>query len=197
MQKRDLLDSLLSEHGGILKTSDVFNAGVSKPCFMSYVKKNGLERVTHGLYMSPDTWVDELFLLQARFSSTVFSHETALYLLDLAEREPLQYTVTVRTGYNYSALSKEGIKVFSIKQELFDTGITTLESPTGRMVRAYNMERTICDMIRSRKHVEIQDFQSAMKAYARRPDKNLPLLLRYAQAFGIEKTLRQYMEVLL
>ena len=197
MQKLDLLNFLLNENNGILKTSDVIQAGISKPCFMDYVKKVGLEKVAHGVYMSREAWIDGMYLLQMRFGGTVFSHETALYLLGLAEREPLQHTVTVKTGYNYSALSKEGIKVYSIKQDSFETGLTTLQSPTGRALRVYNVERTICDIIRSRRYVEIQDFQSALKSYARLKEKNLPLLLRYAKEFRIEKILRQYMEVLI
>ena len=197
MQKSDMLHSLLNENNGILKTSEVVRAGISKPCFMAFVKKAGLEKMAQGVYMSPDAWTDELYLLQSRFSGVVFSHETALYLLDLAEREPLQHTVTVRTGYNYTTLSREGVKVYSIKHELYDLGITTLQSPTGRALKAYNAERTICDLIRNRKNVEIQDFQSALKAYSKRKEKNLPLLHQYATTFHIEKILRQYMEVLL
>ena len=197
MQKMDLLDLLLNENNGILKTSEVIQAGISKPCFMDYVKNSGLEKVAHGVYMSRDAWADEMYLLQTRFSGTVFSHESALYLLDLAEREPLQFTVTAKAGYNYTNLSKEGIKVYTIKKDLFETGITTLQSTTGRALRAYNAERTICDIIRSRRYVEIQDFQSALKTYARRKEKNLPLLLRNAKEFRVEKILRQYMEVLI
>ena len=197
MPKMDRLNLLLNENNGILMTSDVIRAGISKPCFMDYVKKVGLEKVSRGVYMSCDAWADEMYLLQTRFSGTVYSHESALYLLDLAEREPLQLTVTAKAGYNYTNLSKEGIKVYTIKHELFETGMTTLQSPTGRMLRAYNAERTICDIIRSRRYVEIQDFQTALKIYARRKEKNLPLLLRYAKEFRVEKILRQYMEMLI
>jgi len=197
VQRCDLLNEMLKVNNGILKTSDVVQTGISKPCFMSFVKSTGLEKVSHGVYMAHDAWADEMFLLQTRFNSAVFSHETALYLLDLAGREPLQYTVTVKSGYNYSTMTNEGVKVYSIKSELHSLGLTTLQSPTGRALRAYNAERTICDMIRSRSNVEIQDFQAALKTYARQKEKDLPQLLRYAKAFHIEKPLRQYMEVLI
>jgi hypothetical protein len=59
------------------------------------------------------------------------------------------------------------------------------------------MERTICDLIRSRRDIEIQTFQTAMKLYSRRQDKNLRTLMQYASLFRVEKILRQYLEVLL
>ena len=39
--------------------------------------------------------------------------------------------------------------------------------------------------------------QDALKAYARRKDKDLRTLVRYAKLFRVEKILRQYLEVLL
>ena len=45
-----------------------------------------------------------MYLLHLRCSQAVFSHETALFFHDLTDREPLKYTITVRTGYNPSRL---------------------------------------------------------------------------------------------
>jgi predicted CopG family antitoxin len=45
--------------------------------------------------------------------------------------------------------------------------------------------------------IEAQDLQTAIKEYVRRKDKNIPLLMRYAKAFSVEKIIRQYLEVLL
>jgi len=197
MQQSEIFNLLLKKNDGILKTSDVVQAGISKVCFREYIKKFDLVKIAHGIYMSNEAWIDGMYLLQARFGGIIFSHETALYLLDLTDREPLQYTVTVKTGYNYTGLTNEGVKVYSIKKELFETGLTTMESPTGRSLKAYNAERTICDIIRNRRNIEIQDFQTAIKMYAKQKNKDLPLLMRYAKEFRVEKILRQYLEVLL
>ena len=40
-------------------------------------------------------------------------------------------------------------------------------------------------------------FQDALKQYARRKDKNLRTLMKYASMFHVEKILRPYLEVLL
>ena len=127
----------------------------------------------------------------------IYSHETALYLLDLSDREPLQYTSTVKTGYNYSALSALGVKVYSIKKELYELGLINVLSPNSHNLRCYNAERTICDILRSRNNIEIQDLQTAITTYTRSTKKNIPLLMRYAKEFRVEKILRRYLEVLL
>jgi len=197
MAKKEKLDFLLQENKGILKTADAVDAGISRSYFLEYVKERGLERVAQGLYLAQDAWEDGMYLLQARYSQAIFSHETALYLLGLAGREPLQYTVTVKAGYNVPTLKNAGIKVYTIKKELFETGVIYLPSPAGHMLRVYNAERTVCDILRSRSNIEIQDMQTALKEYVKQKDKNLPLLMRYAKYFRVEKILGQYLEVLL
>lgn len=93
MNKKEKLDNMLCEKNGVLQTADVIEAGISKTYFMEYAKKMELECVAKGIYLSPDAWEDPFYLLQTRYPQIIFSHETSLYLLGMAEREPLQFTV--------------------------------------------------------------------------------------------------------
>ena len=197
MGKFETLDFLLLKKNGFLKTSDAVADGISRSYFSEYVRERGLTRVAHGLYMSQDAWEDGMYVIQARYPLAVFSHETALYLLNLAEREPIKYTVTLKASTNATGLTKQGVKVYKVKESFFDEGIVEATSPAGHTLRTYNPERTICDLVRSRKNIEIQDLQTAIKEYVRRKEKNIPLLMRYAKVFSVEKVIRQYLEVLL
>ena len=66
----------------------------------------------------------------------------------------------------------------------------------GNDIPMYDLERTICDLVRSRNSIEIQEFSSVMKSYIARKDKNLNLLMEYARKFHIENVIHRYMEVL-
>ena len=191
------LDGLLAEQDGMLQTSQAVARGIVKPIFYEYIKERKLEQVAHGIYVSEDTWIDAMFLLHLRCGQAVFSHESALFFHDLTDREPSPYAITVRRGYSTTRLKAEGLSVYTIKPELFDVGVSSGQTPFGHTVPVYDMERTICDLLRSRSRIEIQTFQGALKAYARRKDKNLRALMQYAGMFKVEKILRQYFEVLL
>ena len=197
MSQFQQLDQLLEHQDGMLRTGQVLAAGISKPVFYQFVQSRGLEQAAHGIYLSKDAWVDAMYLLHLRCPQAIFSHETALFFHDLTDREPLAYSITVKTGYNPTRLKGEGVQVFTIKAELHEVGLTTAQTPFGHDVPVYDMERTICDVLRSRNHIEMQTFQGALKAYARRSDKDLWTLVRYAKLFRVEKILRQYLEVLL
>lgn len=191
------LDKMLAENDGMLQTSKVIATGISKHIFYEYVKKNKLVQVAHGIYVSDDAWIDAMYLLHLRCEQAVFSHETALFFYDLTDREPSPYSITVKTGYNPSRLNADGIHVYTVKAALHGIGVTSARTPFGHMVPIYDMERTVCDLIRSRNNIEIQTMQGALKQYVRRKDKNLRALMQYANLFHVDKVLKQYLEVLL
>lgn len=191
------LDALAAADGGVLTTAAAVKAGISKTALAAFVSKNRYERVSLGVYLSPDAWRDETYLLQLRCPQVVFSHDTALFFHDLTDREPPRITVTAKTGYNPKHLTSQGVKVFTVKRELYEIGLSAAVTAFGHQVRVYDMERTICDILRSRSAMETQVFQDALKQYARRKEKNLQNLMEYAKPFRVEKLVRQYMGVLL
>jgi predicted transcriptional regulator of viral defense system len=153
--------------------------------------------VAAGVYISPNALPDKMYVEQLRKPKIIFSHETALFFHDLTDRDPISYSVTVPQGYNTSALISENFNVFTVKQEFYELGVIQMKTIFGHKVRAYCLERTICDCIRSRNRMDIAITTDAMKRYAKRKDKNLHLLMKYAKSFQVTKSLRSYMEVLL
>lgn len=187
---------LLTEGNGILRTADVVAAGISKEAFYRFVKSEGLEKAAHGIYIAPDSLADEMYLLQAQFPRAVYSHEAALYLHDLAEREPTPFTVTVSASYNSSGLLKKGVKVYYAKRGWHELGVTQMKSPGGHSVKVYDLERTICDIVRRSNDMDIAVFNYAVKEYVRRRDKDYARLSRYAAAMNVERKIREKMGVL-
>ena len=109
MTQFEQLEILLNEQGGMIQTSEAVKRGVSKPVFYNYVKEKNLERAAHGIYVSPDAWIDAMYLIHMRCSHGIFSHETALFFHDLTDREPSPYSITVKRGYSTTRLKAEGL----------------------------------------------------------------------------------------
>lgn len=197
MKKFEILDSLVVRGNGYLLTSDVIKEGVSKPTLASYVRYRSMKRVGKGIYFSDDAWPDELYLLYLQNRRIYFSHETALYLHGLMEREPSQITVTVKAGYNASHLRRKKIHVYQVKEEIYHLGTSGLQTNYGNQVAVYDRERTICDLIKNKDNTDIQVFQYAMKEYMRSEGKNLLNLMNYASKLHVEDEVRKYVEVML
>ena len=137
MTAYDRLDLLFQQNNGIVKTAQVLEIGIAKSTFYAYAKQRGVEQAAHGVYVSPDAWTDAMYLLHLRCAQAVFSHESALFFHDLTDREPNPYSITVKTGYNPASLQADGIKVYTIKKELHDVGIVTMNTPFGNPVPVY------------------------------------------------------------
>lgn len=156
-----------------------------------------MERVAQGVYLAADAWLDELYLLSISNSRIVFSHETALFLHGLMEREPKFTSVTVKAGYNASHLRQKGIRVYQVKPDVVDLGVREVQTNFGNTVRAYDKERTICDILRYKDSMDVQIFRYAIKEYMADGQKNLNHLMAYAKRFQIESAMRTYTEVML
>jgi predicted transcriptional regulator of viral defense system len=193
----DKIRDILRDQNGILLASDLLKYGIPRT-YLSILEKNGeIERVSRGVYTATSHFIDEMVVIQARYKVAIFSHETALYLLGLSDRTPLVYSVTVPAGYNATSLKASGVKVYFVNRGLYQLGSITMRSPHGNDIKTFDIERTICDVLRNRNQIDIQQINAALKQYVGKKDRNIDLLYRYARQFRIQKIVREYLEVLL
>lgn len=197
MNQSNEIMSLVKKNNGSITTAMVDAAGLSRGSLKYLADKGELEKVSRGVYVLPEVWEDELLNIQTRFKKGVFSLETALFLCDLTDRTPTHFQMTFPKGYNLSSPKMEGIRCNTVKQDFYNIGIEYMKSPSGNIVRAYSAERTLCDILRIKNHVDVQVVSEAFKRYIERKEKDIPLLSQYAHQFKVEKKMRTYLEVLL
>ncbi len=193
----EVIRTILKDKNGVLLTSDLRKHSIPRTYLSILEKKGEIQRISRGVYSSTDGLMDEMTGLQARYKRAIFSHETAAYLLDLTDRTPLYYSVTVPSGYNATPLKAGGVKVYFVKNDLYPLGLITAKSPHGNEIRTFNLERTICDLLRNRNQIDVQQVNEALKRYVNKREKNIDLLYHYARQFNVQKAVRNYLEVLL
>jgi predicted transcriptional regulator of viral defense system len=98
------LQSLLQKNGGTITTAEANVVGISNERLRLLAKSGELERVAHGVYISPDDFLDKMCVAQRRRPKVIYSHETALFQHGLTDRDPVSYSVTVPSGYNTKAI---------------------------------------------------------------------------------------------
>ena len=197
MEILEKIIQMAKENNGVVTTKMIAAAGFSRGNIKYLVDKGKLEKSSRGIYILPGIWDDEIFNLQNRFKRGIYSHETALFLWDLTDRTPNRYHMTFPTNYNLTNPKKADIQCAQCKNELYGLGLTQVITPGRNIVKAYSVERTLCDILKPRSRVDIQVVTEAFKRYAVRADKNIPLLSEYAKILRVETRLRAYLEVLL
>lgn len=188
---------IAEENNGVVTTAALSEKGILRGNLKKLVDEGKLEKTVRGVYILPEIWEDEFVNLQARFKKGIFSNETALFLWNLTDRTPNRYDMTFPYNYNLTNVKNEGVKCSRVKSEWYLEGKTLIESPGKNKIMVYNMERTLCDILRKRGGVDTGVIAEAFKRYAVRKDKNIPLLSEYAKKFRVEEKVRRYLEVLI
>lgn len=191
------LKELAKSNGGIIDNKTALSKGVSRAMLSKLCKESKIQRISRGQYIFIDDMQDELLSISMRSKSLIFSHETALFLHGISDRTPFEHTLTAPSDKMPSKSILDECKIYYIKPELFELGKTTLITPAGNHVSAYDLERTICDIVRSRNKIGTETFLAALKMYTASPKKDLNKLNEYAKRMRVAGVVRKYMEVLL
>ena len=72
-----------------------------------------------------------------------------------------------------------------------------MTSPFGTNIKVYDVEKTICDIIKYKNKVDAEIFRKALKNHIKSKNKNLSKLAKYAKIMNIERKVNEYMEFLL
>ncbi len=104
--------------------------------------------------------------------------------------------MTFPKGYNAPSIKQENVKLIRVIPDNYESGIIEVQSPSNNPIRIYNLERTLCDILRG-KGSDIQIVNAAMKKYAASKNKNINQLMKYAEQLKVKDKVLRYMEVLL
>lgn len=192
------LQSLAEAGNGFIRTAQVEQAGISRPLLKKYVDMGKLERVRKGIYTLSDGLADEYALLQAQSSKAVFSYGTALFLWEMSDRTPHTLDITIPHGTNITVMRRNNpnLRCHYVQPSLYKLGVAQTHSPQGGIVRLYNQERCICDLVRDKNQIEMQLYSQALNEYFK-TKPNCRRLIQYSRMLGIEDKIRTYMEVLM
>ena len=193
---KTIIHKILQKNNGIISASEVTAMDIPRRVLTEMVKNGELCKADRGVYVLPEVWEDEFFIHQYRLSRGVYSHETALYLLGYSDRTPSSFTMTFQQGYN-TAHTKDRIIPKVVVNELYDLGVVDVDSPSGNPLKVYCIERTLCDIVKGNGAMDISIVNNAMKQYAQSRDKNIALLMDYAEKLRVKPKIQNYMEVLL
>lgn len=194
---KDYILTIAEENNGYLTTHQLNEKGIARTFLTQLVRENKLKRIDRGLYMLSECIEDEYLIYQNSNSSAIYSLETALYFHNLSSRVPIMLDMFVENNYGGNLIKKENIRLTYVNEKILNLGIIEVESPMGQKIKTYDIDKTICDIIKYKSKIEVEIFSEAMKNYINSKEKNLTNLMSYAKQMKIEEKVRIYMEVLL
>lgn len=190
----EVIKSIMKMNNGYVTSKELDNFGVHRMYLNSMWKKGIVEKLATGIYIDSSKIEDNYYVFSLSMPNTIYSHMTALYFHGLSIKAPNdRYDITVKKNYNSKHLKNH--EVFYVSEDIYELGITEVKTPMGNKVRVYDIERCICDIIRSKNRMDSEHVKYSIRAYLKRKDKNLVKLSNYANQMGIKKEVMNYIEV--
>ena len=187
---------IMKNNNEIITPVQLEEKGISR-VYLSKMHEEGIiERIERGVYVTKDFKYDEYYLFQLKYPKAIFSYNTALYFYQMTERTPIKMDVTVYREYNPHRF-KDLVNVYKVSKELYDLGVIEKKSPQGMKVKTYNLERTVCDIIKDKDSIDIEIRNKAIKKVIKSKEFNASKMFEYAKRMNIYDKVKNYMEAII
>ena len=190
----EIIESIMKMNNGYVTSKELSNLGIHR-MYLNIMKEKGMiEKVGNGIYIDSSKIEDSYFVFGLELSNIIYSHMTALYFHGLSIKAPNdKYDITVPNNYfNYKIKNHN---VFYVDRDIYELGLMQIDTPMGNKVKVYDIERCICDIIRSKNRMDSEFVKHSVREYIKRKDKDLVKLSKYADKMRIKKEVMDFMEV--
>lgn len=181
----EMIKELMKFNNGYVTSKQITGLGIHRMYLKMLKEKIIIEKIAPGIYIDSSKIEDNYYVLNVEISKIIYSHMTALYFHGLSIKAPDNiFDITVNYSYNNPKLKNHN--VFYVNNDIYNLGLTEVKTPMGNIVKAYDMERCICDIIRSINRMDLEHVKYSVKKYLQRKDKNITKLTQYAEKMGIK-----------
>lgn len=199
LNKKEIMQKVIVNNGGIARTSDFVAKGINKYEVAAFCKEGFIERIRRGFYQLPQgSGTTEEQLIRELLPQGIVCVESALFHYGYSDFSPRKWSVAVPRTASRTVKNIEEfpIKAYYIQKDFLTIG-KSMDDFNGVTLPVYDRERTICDCFKYRTKLDNEIFNRAVNAYAADEKKNLANLSKYAKKMKLYTKVMNVMEVLL
>lgn len=193
MNDNKKLEKEFKKHGGVLKTSELNDLGISSRKINRLIEDNIISRIKHGFYELENYITQEEVIIARLFPDAVIFLESALREYNYTDRIPSAWQIAVNKHSNKKQyeIDYPFIEPYYIEPKFMEVGVD-IKIIDGVEIRIYDRDRTLCDILRYEKKIENEVFTRSIKNYIKDPNKNVRNLYEYADIFNIKNKVQTY-----
>jgi len=187
------------ENGGIMKTSDLREIGVSTRAIKEMLDSGLIEKIRHGHYIWPGKAdaLSDIEVAAKLIPQGVVCLFTAIEYYELSTVNPSAICIALPRNVNVPILPQTPcIKIYRMTMKHFELGISDAE-PDGAAMRIFDIEKTVCDCFKYDKEIEKSVALEVLKNYITRGNCNIQKLFEYAKILGKKRVIQPYVEAML
>lgn len=159
--------------------------------------KGEIIQVKRGLYRSAQIFeADNLGEVCRMIPSGVICMFSAWQYYNLTTHLPSFIHIAVQGKQKIVLPDYPPVKLYYWSNQYQNMAIKTIVH-LGETINIYDLEKSVCDVVRFRNKVGIDITSEVLKNYLKRDDRNLDLLMKYATKLRISDIITQYLNVML
>ena len=179
-KKTALLLELSDTNDGYVSVAEAKGYGIAQTYLCSAEEEGLFLKVSKGLYIKKGYARDPFYELTFRYHKVVFSLESCLFLHGLKPEQ----TMTVHLPSNYLTQGIDGIFCRHVGNKEYQLGQSLVVTPWGNLVNAYDLERTLIDLLRAHNAFDKEEFLSLWRL-GKEKSPYQEKLRAYAEAFHV------------
>lgn len=170
---------IINNNNGVITARDARSKGISRTMLKKMTDTGYIKRIDYGIYATDKFIYDEYYLFQIKHKNTIFSYNTALYFQNMTERTPFKMDITTKRSTNL-AKYKQQINLYRVNENILNLGKIQVITPFGNSVYAYNLERTVCDIINNKTNIDLETANKAIRNCIKSKKFNANKMFEYA-----------------
>jgi predicted transcriptional regulator of viral defense system len=176
------------KRGGVLKTAELSQLGLSSRQIRKLLDHGELSKIKQGYYELSNEVNSEEVIIARLFPEAVIFLQSALLHYNYTDRIPAAWQIAVDRDSEKSQydIDYPMIEPFYQVTKFLSVGLTAIVVDNVN-VRIFDRDRTMCDVMRYERKLEKEVFSNAIMRYIKDPKKNVRNLFEYAQIFNITR----------
>lgn len=158
------------------------------------VRDGDTVRIKRGVYATVEQLADTMIDVEAIVPGGVLCLFSAWNIHGLTTSLPQAYHVAVKRGRKITLPVFPKVELHHITDTMFEIGIEE-QIASGYRIHIYNKERCVCDAVKYRNKVGMDVCSEVVNSYISQPDRNLTLLMDYAEKLRVRRILEQYIAI--
>jgi predicted transcriptional regulator of viral defense system len=194
---REKINEIFLFNNGYIRTKDLLQNHIHNFYLKQLEEEGWVIKVKRGLYkLSSLSIANEIADVSKMIPCGILCLDSAASYYELTTFNPSKYMIAVPRGYKIVLQNYPPIKIIYFSEKEYNTGIAE-ESIEGIIIKIFDVEKTVCDIVRYRNKIGIDITKEVINNYLKSKNKNISKLIEYAKKLRIYNQLSLYLEVLL
>ena len=187
---------IFDKNEGVAQMGTLLKSGINHYQVNHLLEEGLVVKLKHGVYRwktdDENEWSDITHLVP----NGILCLLTAALHYELTTFVSSEYHIAIPKSVKMVLPDYPPIKLYYWDTKAFGLGIieTTIQDTP---VKMYDIEKTVCDIVRQRNKIGIDIAKEVLKNYLKRPNRNIAKLNEYARQLHISTVLSDFLTILL